>query len=92
MKMIAWALCLLVLAGAAVASDGATFSVQEGNLYLQTPSELGSLFVNGKNIVEYLDKVDDLVTRFTMVSQENKDLKVYAVALTREDPVLIRVI
>jgi hypothetical protein len=75
MKLIAWILCLAAL-DTAVASDEATFSIQDGDVYLQTPSEFGSFIVNGKNIGEYLGKVDDLVVQFATLKQENKDLQV----------------
>jgi hypothetical protein len=72
----AWMMSLLVLSGAVTASIGATFSARDGDLYLQTPSESGSLLVNGKNISEYLSRVDELVALVAMVMQDNKDLKV----------------
>jgi hypothetical protein len=81
MEMLIWVLCLLVLAAAAEenAKLGATLSARDGNLYLQTTSEFGSLFINGKNVVEYLGKVDDLVSLVAMVMQENKEIKVHGV-------------
>jgi hypothetical protein len=76
MMKAVWTLCLSVLAGAAMANIGATFSARDGDLHLQTPSESGSLFVNGKSIGEYLGKVDDLASLVATVMQENADLKV----------------
>jgi hypothetical protein len=40
----------------------------------------GTVYVNGKDVIEYLGKIDDLVIQYPMLLQQIKDLKVNIVA------------
>jgi hypothetical protein len=62
--MIAWVLCLAVLV-AAVASEDPNLSANGDDFIMFAP---GTLYLNGKNVGAYLEKIDELV-------QENKDLR-----------------
>jgi hypothetical protein len=78
MKMIAWSLCLAVLVAAvtAAANDEATFFIQDGDVHLQTPSEFGSFFMNGMDVIDTLRKISVLENQVALVMQENKEIKV----------------
>jgi hypothetical protein len=43
----------------------------------------GTLYLNGKSVGEYLNKVEALEGLITMLMQENKDLKVCGISLTQ---------
>jgi hypothetical protein len=75
---LGWLLCFIVLF-AAVASEEPFLSANGDDFIMFAP---GTLYLNGKNVGEYLGKVDDLVALVATVMQENKDLKVGGDALT----------
>jgi hypothetical protein len=72
---LSWTLCLAALIASVVVSEDPNLSANGDDFIMVAP---GSLFLNGKNVGEYLDKVDDLVAQVARVMLENKDLKVSA--------------
>jgi hypothetical protein len=79
MKMLAWMLCLAVLV-TAVTSEEPSLSANGDDFIMIAP---GTLYLNGKNVVEYLGKIDDLVSLVAIVMQENKEIKVRCFCLRR---------
>jgi hypothetical protein len=57
----------------AVASEEPNLSTNGDDFIIFAP---GTVYVNGKDVVEYLGKVEDLATQFALLLQQIKDLKV----------------